>query len=114
MIFIYSAIFSAKKDNHPIPSFYEEFTGKESPTSGLSRSFSEIARLHFKEAKKWNVNGLPIFLFFLIQLVMRITMSIVLVKKTVNLKTLVWIDSVASVLLFLLCFKNLLAFWKYF
>lgn len=113
-IFFYSAIFSTKKDNHPIPSYYEELAGKESPTSGLSRSFSEIIRLNIKEAEVWNKNGLPIFLFFLVQLFMRIVISIMVFKKSLDIKTLVWADSITSVLLFIICFRNLLAFWKFF
>jgi len=113
-IFTYSAIFSAEKDNHPVPSYYEKFAGKESPTSGLSRSFSEIIRGNLKEGKAWNSNGIPIFLFFLVQLFIRFTTSIFAIKKTVDLKKLVWFDGIISLVLFLLCFKNLLAFWKFF
>lgn len=114
LIFFYSAIFSAKKDNHPIPSYYEELAGKESPTSGLSRSFSEIIRLNIKEAKEWNKNGLLIFLFFLIQLFMRIATSILILKKSIDIKTLILADSITSVLLFTFCFRNLMAFWNFF
>ena len=113
-IFTYSIIFSAEKDNHPVPSYNEKFAGRESPTSGLSRSFSEIIRGNFKEGKAWNNNGIQIFLFFLIQLFLRFATSFFVIKKTVDTKKLAWIDSIISLVLFLICFKNLLAFWKFF
>ena len=113
LIFLYSGIFSARKDNHPIPSYYEVLSGKTSPTSGLSRSFSEILRGNLQEAREWNINGIPIFLFFLVQLFMRISISWLLFKTNVKLNFLVLADSVISVLLFLWSYKNLLPFWEY-
>ncbi|MEA1896384.1 MAG: hypothetical protein U9N53_01825 [Bacteroidota bacterium] len=112
-IFLYSGIFSAKKDNHPIPSYYEVLSGKTSPTSGLSRSFSEVLRGNFQEARKWNINGIPLFLFFLVQLFMRVLISWLLFKTSVKIIYLVLTDSIISVLLFLWSYKNLLLFWNY-
>ncbi len=107
-IFLYSAVFSVRKNNHPIPSYYELLSGERSPSSGLSRSFSEIIRGNFKEAAGWNKNGIPLFLFFLLQLFMRIFTSLFLLRSRLSLKTLVWTDTILSILLFLLCFRQLL------
>ena len=74
-IFIYSGIFSTEKDNHPVSSFYPEAMSKESPTKGLSRSFSEIIRGHFKEARQWNEYGIPVFFFFFTQLILRLVLN---------------------------------------
>lgn len=113
LIFLYSCIFSAQKDNHPIPSYYETLSGKTSPTSGISRSFSEILRGNFQEAREWNINGIPVFLFFLIQFFMRFLVSWFLFRTGVKLRSLVLADSIISVLLFLWSYKNLLPFWTF-
>lgn len=108
MIFIYSGLFSAEKDNHPIPSFYEEFTGETSASSGLSRSFSEIVRGKFKSAREYNPNGIPVFLFFFAQFFQRLVVSLIIHKKALNINRIVIFDTVSSILLFLYCFKDLI------
>ena len=113
LIFLYSGIFSAKKDNHPIPSYYEIISGKTSPTSGLSRSFSEILRGNFQEAREWNINGIPIFLFFLVQFFLRILISWLIFRTSVKIRYLVLTDSIFSILLFIWSYQNLIPFWKY-
>ncbi|RLD34897.1 MAG: hypothetical protein DRI73_03280 [Bacteroidetes bacterium] len=114
LIFLYAGIFSAQKDDHPVPSVYEEILYKKSPTSGLSHSFSEIIRGNFPSAKAWNKNGIPIFTFFLIQFLLRIISSYLIVSGKIQVRNLVWADSLISISLFLICFKNLLTFWKFF
>jgi len=113
MVLLYSGIFSAEKDNHPIPSYYEKLTGKPAPTSGLSKSFSAIVRLQFDEAKKWNPFGISIFSFFLIQFLMRMGTSVVIFKHCLPRKILILMDSTISFLLFIICFRNLLLFWRF-
>ena len=51
IIFIYSGLFSASEAKHPVPSFYEEITGKQSPSSGMSRAFSELVRGEIDSAR---------------------------------------------------------------
>jgi len=113
LVFLYSFIFSAEKDNHPIPSFYSRFTGKKSPTTGLSRSFSEIIRGRWKAGRKWNENGIPLFSFFLIQLFLRLGISFLILKTKIPVPALSRIDGALSFLLFLYYFRHLLAFWQY-
>jgi hypothetical protein len=72
LIFIYSAIFSPQRARHPIPSSHTLITGEPTKSTGLSRAFSAIVRLKFSEARAYNVYGIRIFLFFLIQFFIRI------------------------------------------
>jgi len=112
-IFIYSGIFSADKNNHPIKCIHETITGKPCPACGLSNSFSEIIRGNFKKARLYNENGIPVFLFFLFQLILRFSTSFIYSKKILPIKLLVSIDVIITSGLFLITFKNLLLFWKY-
>lgn len=114
LIFAYSGIFSPEKSNHPVPCIHEKLTGHPCPTCGISHSFSAIIRGHLKEAGEWNRNGIPIFLFFFIQLFMRIAITIVNHKAIVPLKTLLCVDVSVSLLLFIYCFRRLLLFWTYY
>ena len=108
LIFIYSGLFSAEKGNHPIPSFYEELYGKTSPSSGLSRSFSEIVRGRFKSAGEYNPNGIPVFIFFLVQLFQRLSVSLIIHRKNISFDRIVLFDSLSSAILFLYCFRGLI------
>ena len=111
MIFIYSGLFSAEKDNHPIPSFYEELYGDTTVSSGLSRSFSEIVRGRFKSAKEYNHYGISVFIFFFVQFFLRFVISFTLLKKYITSGRLVFIDAIFSICLFLFCFRGfILAF----
>lgn len=114
LIFLYSLTFSAEKNNHPIPSFYSRFTGRESPTAGLSKSFSEIIRGRWVTGRNWNENGIPLFSFFLIQLFLRLGSSVLVLKTKVSVFILARIDGFLSFLLFLYFFRHLIAFWHYF
>lgn len=80
-VFLYSAIFSYEKENHPIPSFHEHITGETSLSSGMSRSFSAIVRLEFDIAHQFNPYGLLVFFFFLEQFLLRLFFIILLQKK---------------------------------
>jgi len=114
LVFIYSAVFPAGKNNYPVPSFYELTTGKVSPSSGLSRSFSEMVRLDFSSARKYNVNGPLVFSFFFIQLLLRGMVALILRRGWLRSDWLIKMDVTASVLLFMICFRPFLAFWEWF
>jgi hypothetical protein len=79
LVFLYSGIFSAQKDNHPVPSFFEEITGRPSPSAGMSRAFSEIIRGETASALEYNPDSLRIFAFFLIQGIQRLAVSFLLI-----------------------------------
>lgn len=113
MVFIYSGLFSARKSNHPVPSFYERITGEQAPSSGLSRAFSEIVRGDLDAARAYNSESLLIFSFFLIQFVQRIFVSLLLYKRVLRIQYLLSADLIISILIFLFCFKGqLLAMGK--
>jgi hypothetical protein len=107
VIFVYSAIPQAGRENLSISSQYKILTGKEANSSGLSRAFSQIIRFNFKEANQYNENSLEVFLFFLLQFIMRILFYFLypLITKT---KILIRSDIAVSVILFLICFKDLI------
>ena len=106
MVFIYSGLFSANEDNHPIPSFYERITGEPAPSSGLSRSFSEIVRGNLDAAIGYNSDSLLIFSYFLIQFIQRIFVSLLLYRQIPQIQYLFTADLAISILLFLFCFKG--------
>jgi len=108
MIFLYSGLFSAEKDNHPIPSFYERITGEQTNSSGMSRAFSEIIRGNFDEARAYNKNSILIFLFFLVQFFQRIGISFVVKKGWQKQFRIIVYDISASIVLFLFCFWGLI------
>lgn len=113
MVFIYSGLFSAKEDNHPLPSFYERITGYPAASSGLSRAFSEIVRGNLDAARSYNSDSLLIFSFFLIQLIQRIFVTLLLFRQKPRIQYLFSADLAISMVLFLYCFKGqLLAMGK--
>ena len=107
LIFIYSGLFSAGKDNHPVPSFYEELTGQPSPSGGLSRAFSEMVRGNIQSAREYNPYSPPIFAFFLVQGMQRITVSVLLLKTRIKKNHLLLADVFITVALMVYCFSGL-------
>ena len=103
IIFLYSLVFSPESLNYPIHSQ----ASNTSVSTGLSRAFSEIVRFNFAEAKVLNKYSLSIFLFFFIQLFLRIVVSILLLSTKKNKKLLLLTDILITVLLFLQ------SFWKF-
>ena len=104
-IIFYSLLFSAEGRKHPVPSGSEWLTGAPSPSTGLSRSFSEIVRFNFREAQQLNPYGIRIFSFFVIQLLMRLILSVQVFRTSERrLQALLRTDIVFSVILFLVCF----------
>ena len=108
LIFFYSGIFSADKNNHPIKSACANIEGQACKSEGLSRSFSEIVRLNFKSAKSYNKYGIRIFSFFLVQLFLRIAFSFLLHNKVIIRKNLIIMDTIVSILLYVYCFWGLI------
>ncbi|MGM0531981.1 MAG: hypothetical protein ACQER7_11585, partial [Bacteroidota bacterium] len=72
---------------------------------GLSRAFSEMVRLNFKEAKDYNENSLEVFAFFFIQLLLRIIFFFSY-NHIGNKRIMIRFDAGGSAILFLLCFKD--------
>lgn len=107
LIIAYSGIFSPVKDNYPVICMHERLTGLPCASCGLSHSFSLIVRGKIDEAYEWNIYGMRVFLFFGLQLILRIVFSIYYIRYPQNGKQLIITDSIASGIMFLL------AFWPY-
>jgi hypothetical protein len=112
LIFIYSGIFSAENDKHFIKSACIEITRKPCKSIGLSRSFSEIVRLDFKSAEKYNPYGLKVFTFFFVQFILRFGVTFLIAKDFFKREKILYVDVVVSILLFLLTFADFLKFWE--
>lgn len=112
IIMMYSGFFSPEKSNHPLPSACKLLTGEECQSTGLSRSFSALVRLNYKQAKEFNQYGPRIFGFFSIQFLLRLLISAILLRKrSLNGNRLVLIDSFVSLATFLVAFWPFLEFW---
>lgn len=112
VIMLYSGIFSVNS-NYPITCVHVQITGETCPSCGFSRAFSELVRLNFSKAKEINPYALGVFLFYAIQLLMRLSINFFFIKK-IRLKAIILSDVLISVLLFLAGFNQLLLIWKYF
>lgn len=110
LIFAYSGFFSPEKDNYPVVCIHEKLTGQPCVSCGLSHSFSLILRGRISEAYEWNIYGLRVFLFFALQLVMRIVFSAVYLRNPGIRKQLIIYDSGSSLLLLLICFLPFIVF----
>lgn len=108
MIFIYSGIFSAEKNNHPIESNCAGIENHPCKSEGLSRSFSEIVRFKFESAKSYNKYGIRVFSFFLFQLFLRVAASLLLHYQIIKQRKLVVLDAVISAMLYFYCFWGII------
>jgi hypothetical protein len=104
-IFIYSAVFSPLKINYPIVSFHDAVTGQKSISTGLSRGFSCIMRGQFHDASDFNIFSIRLFIFFLVQLILRCTFILISWKKSGRGRNCVVITDIAtSIILFVTFF----------
>ena len=104
--FIFFYCFLAPYFSIGIPSSCEGMPLIYCKSRGLTRAFSQIIRFNFQEAIAFNPYSLKIFLFFIIQLFLRIFINI-----KVNLqrfKTILFLDIFGSILFFLFSFYNLI------
>lgn len=110
MILIYSGIFTSEKDKYPIPCIHEKITGEECVSCGISHSFSLILRGRFEEAVKWNSYSPAVFMFFAVQLLMRIAFSFLYLRLKNARPALIGVDIAVSAVMFVIVF---LPFMKY-
>jgi hypothetical protein len=104
-IFVYSGFFTSGGAGYPISSGYTQITGEETNSTGMSRAFSSIVRLEFKEALSFNEESLKVFAFFFIQFFLRFLFT--LIYSQYRGKNVVTADVVISLALFLYCFEGL-------
>lgn len=106
MIIAYSGIFSPVRNNYPVRCVHEQLTGMSCPSCGISHSFSYMIRGDIKQALEWNSYGPRVFLFFLFQLVLRMSNIFFLKRRPGDIRWLVFTDIILSVLSFGLAFSQ--------
>jgi hypothetical protein len=104
LVLAYSGIFSPDRNNYPVVCIHEKITGMKCFSCGLSHSFSLIVRGRIDEAYRWNVYGMQVFLFFFLQLILRVSFSIFFINDKKNRQQLILFDVVGSIIIFLLVF----------
>lgn len=107
-VFVYPAVFSPGEGQHPIPCVYTSLTGETCSSCGLSRGFSHIVRGQFSDAAEANKHSLRLFIFFKLQLIMRVTFSSLYIKNILYKKKIIGADIGISAVLFLAAFLPLL------
>jgi hypothetical protein len=104
-IFVYSAIFSPDRGNYLIQSNQKFFSNKKTLSTGLSRGFSSIIRLQFTKAQQYNSNSFRIFIFFLVQGIMRFLFILVWESSSMFYKQRIIVtDAVISTVMFIVFF----------
>lgn len=110
LIIAYSGIFSPDKNNFPVVCIHEKITGKPCFSCGLSHSFSLIVRGRIGEAYKWNIYGMRVFLFFILQLILRVAFSFYYIRYPGTRLQLIIADSTGSGMLFIITFWPFLVY----
>jgi hypothetical protein len=107
-IIAYSYYYGQPGRDYPIHSASKIFTGADSVSTGLSRSFSAIVRLNFDSARAFNPHGTRIFLFFFIQLFMRLSGLFLMPLFTpIQRSRIITADIIISIVLFVVFFLPL-------
>lgn len=70
IVFCYSYFFYP--DTHPIDCLIKTRTGKDCPSCGFSRAFSCYTHLQINEGQHFNPLSLHVFLFLMVQFIMRL------------------------------------------
>lgn len=108
----YSAFYSPDKNAYPVPCIHEKITGEPCPSCGLSHAFSLIIRGRLDEAQEWNGVSLRVFLFFAIQLLVRVSLAIWVVTGGRRIRQVTITDAVLSSAMTLFAFYPFLrALW---
>lgn len=114
LVFVYAAVFSPDRNDYPVVCIHEKLTGEQCASCGLSHSFSLIVRGRISEALDWNPYGLRVFLFFALQLVMRVACLASYSRNPGIGKKLIILDVSTSSLLFLVTFMPFLKSFLFF
>lgn len=104
IILAYPAIYSPDHDSYPVQCVHEQLTGQPCASCGISHSFSLIMRGRIEEAYEWNPNGMRVFLFFVLQAVMRVVFTLFYLRKGAARPQLIVYDITGSALMFLISF----------
>ncbi len=104
LIMGYSFFYSPDEENYPVPCVHEIITGEPCPSCGLSHAFSLIVRGRIDEALQWNSQSMRVFLFFALQLVMRIALGTRMLVTDRALRQIAITDAAVSSAMALLAF----------
>lgn len=104
LVIVYSGIFSPDRNDYPVACIHQKITGEPCFSCGLSHSFSLIVRGRIHEAYQWNIFGMRVFLFFILQLALRIGFSLYYIRFTDSGRPLIIMDSIGSGIMFLIAF----------
>jgi len=96
LIMGYSGFYSPDENAYPVVCIHEKLTGEQCPSCGLSHAFSLIIRGRIDEALIWNSSSLRVFLFFAVQLFMRLGLGVRSLVTDRWLKQIVWADVLVS------------------
>ncbi|MGB8357776.1 MAG: DUF2752 domain-containing protein [Bacteroidales bacterium] len=112
LIMGYSAFYSPDANSYPVVCIHEKLTGEPCPSCGLSHAFSLIIRGRVDEALQMNSASLRVFLFFVLQLIMRIAFGIWTMVTDRWLKQIAWFDALTSSVMTIFAFYPFLrALW---
>ena len=112
LIMGYSAFYSPDANSYPVVCIHEKLTGEPCPSCGLSHAFSLIIRGRVDEALQMNSASLRVFLFFVLQLIMRIALGIWTMVTDRWLKQIAWFDALTSSVMTIFAFYPFLrALW---
>lgn len=104
LIMGYSFFYSPDEEKYPVPCVHELITGEPCPSCGLSHAFSLIARGRIDEALQWNSQSVRVFLFFALQLVMRVALGARVLFTAKWLRQIAIADAVVSSVMALAAF----------
>ncbi len=100
----YALIYPPATGSHPIPCVFTTLTGEECAGCGLSRGFSHVVRFNFETAQEINPHSVGIFLFFALQLTLRIAGSILYLNTRIPHPALFTGDALLSLTAFIATF----------
>jgi Mn2+/Fe2+ NRAMP family transporter len=108
----YSAFYSPDENKYPVVCIHEKLTGEQCPSCGLSHAFSLIIRGRTDEALLLNSSSLRVFLFFALQLFIRLGIGTRNLMTSRWLKQTAWADALISSAMALYAFYPFLrALW---
>jgi hypothetical protein len=109
LIIAYSGFFTPEKNDYPIICLHEKLTGEPCVSCGLSHSFSLIVRGRLDEAYQWNIYAMRVFLFFVLQLILRAIFSVFYLRYTDTRPQQIILDCIGSGIIFLIAFWPFIA-----
>ena len=104
LIMGYSLFYSPDENRYPVPCVHEKLTGEPCPSCGLSHAFSLIVRGRIDEALEWNSYSMRVFIFFAVQLFMRISLALVTMRGNIDLRRIAVTDAAVSSVMTLAAF----------